>query len=122
MSAPAPERRRAYRRGTRGEGLAAAFLRLKGYRIVAKRFKTPVGEIDLIAKKRNTLVFVEVKARGRADEGLEAITPRQQGRVRRAAEYFIAAHPGLAALDMRFDAVVVLSRFRARHLPDAWGI
>lgn len=122
MSAPSPERRRAYRRGTKGEALAAALLRLKGYRVVARRFKTPVGEIDLIARKKDTLVFVEVKARDEAGEGLEAITPRQQARVRRAAEYFIAAHPGLATLDMRFDAMIVLSRFRARHLPDAWGI
>ena len=114
-------RKKAYARGHKGEGLAALYLRLKGYRILKRRYKTPVGEVDLIARKGGTIVFAEVKARQQFRDGIEAITRKQQARVIRAAGYFTAANPGLANLTLRFDAIIVLPRLSIRHLKGAWG-
>lgn len=115
-----PARRAAERRGHRGEGVAAWRLRLAGYRIVARNVRTPVGEIDLIACRNRVLVFVEVKARPDKDEAAWAITPRQQARVRRAAEAFLAGRPELAHLACRFDAVLVAPWRLPKHVIDAW--
>src|ERR1700716_1113000 len=71
------------------EGRAAAFLMAKGYRILAKRFRTPYGEIDLVARKRNLVAFVEVKARASLDEAAYAVTPRQQARIIDAAQAWL---------------------------------
>ena len=84
--AASPARVAAFRTGLSAESRAAAWLMAKGYRILAKRFKTPHGEIDLVAKKRNLLVFVEVKARARLDDAAYAVTPRQQARIIDAAQ------------------------------------
>lgn len=113
-------RRAAYTRGRRAEALAGWWLRLKGYRILARGYRVPVGEIDLVARRGRVLALVEVKARGRAEAAAEAITPRQRRRVERAAEAFVQSHRALAGLDLRFDAVFVLGRLRLRHLRDAW--
>src|SRR4029077_435844 len=78
---PAPERVAAFRTGLSAEARAAAYLMAKGYRILAKRFRTPYGEIDIVAKRRNLLAFVEVKARATLDEAAFAVTPRQQARI-----------------------------------------
>lgn len=83
-SAPKAERVAAFRLGLSAESRAAMFLIAKGYRILARRFKTPFGEIDIVARRRGALVFVEVKARGRADEAAEAVTGRGKQRRRRA--------------------------------------
>ena len=113
-------RRRAYRSGRWAETGAAWWLRLKGYRIVARGFKTPVGEIDLIAKRGNVLAFVEVKTRPSRAESAEAITFRQQARIARAASWFLNSRPDFAALESRFDAVLVVSRHLPVHIPGAW--
>lgn len=114
------ERRRAYRFGLSAEMAAAWWLRLKGYRILARRFSVPAGEIDLIAKRGGVVCFVEVKARKDPSQGLAAITPRQARRIARAAEAFLQGRPDLAACDIRFDAVVVTGLRPPTHLPDAW--
>jgi putative endonuclease len=94
-------------------------LRLKGYRIVARGFRVPVGEIDIIARRGRTLAFVEVK--GRADDGApEVLTPRQRRRITRAAEAFLKARPGYRGLDLRFDLMVVGRRGPPRHVANAW--
>jgi len=98
------------------ETRAAAYLMAKGYRILAKRFRTPYGEIDLVARKRNLLVFVEVKARGSLDEAAYAVTPRQQQRIINAAQAWLMAHPEHAEFDMRFDAMLIAPRRLPRHL------
>jgi putative endonuclease len=77
----APERAAAFRTGVSAETRAAAYLMAKGYRILAKRFRTPHGEIDIVAKRRNLLAFVEVKARATLDDAAFAVTPRQQARL-----------------------------------------
>ena len=105
--------------GHRGEALAAWFLRLKLYRIVATRYKTPMGEIDLVAERWGTTVFVEVKARSRASEE-ETMLAVNQSRIVRAAQYWLARHPGKAETDFRFD-VIFLARGRwPRHVVNAF--
>jgi putative endonuclease len=117
----AKARRRAYARGRRAERLAAWWLRLTGYRILAQDFRSPVGEIDLVARRGGILAIVEVKRRGRLDSAGEAVTPRQQRRIRRAAELYIQRHPELAGLQPRFDALLLVPRHLPQHLKDAWN-
>ncbi|WP_340116409.1 YraN family protein [Pelagibius sp. 7325] len=114
-------RRRAYTRGRRAERLAAWWLRLTGYRILAQDFRSPVGEIDLVARRGGILAIVEVKHRSRLDSAGEAVTPRQQRRIRRAAELYIQRHPELAGLQPRFDALLLVPRHLPHHLKDAWN-
>src|ERR1700722_15777832 len=78
---PSPERQVAFRFGLSAESRAAALLVAKGYRILARRFRTPVGEIDIVARRRGVLIFVEVKARESFADGAEAIGRRQQSRI-----------------------------------------
>jgi len=105
--------------GRRGETLAAWFLRLKGYRILATRFKTPAGEIDLVAKRFGTLVFVEVKARksGSIADAWIAVNDR---RITAAADYYLARHPRLAATDMRYDVIFLAPMTWPRHVVNAF--
>lgn len=112
--------RAAHASGLRAEALAALFLQLKGYRILARRMKTRAGEIDLVVRRGRSLVFVEVKARGDMEAAAEALQMRQRARLVRAAELFIGARPALMNLDVRFDLVLVAPRRWPRHLPDAW--
>ena len=111
--------------------MAAQFLRLKGYKILEQRYKTPVGDIDLIVRKRETLVFAEVKAHRDEAQALYAITPRTRRRIEAAAGHYIAHHKDVAGLAMRFDVLVVppevfgrglniLGAVCVRHLDNAW--
>jgi len=114
-----PDRRRAERWGRWAETAAALALLVKGYRIVARRLKTPAGEIDLLARRGRILAVVEVKARASLDGAAFALGPRQQRRLARAAAV-AAARPRLAGLDIRFDVVLVAPWRWPRHLKDAW--
>ncbi|MBT3395830.1 MAG: YraN family protein [Alphaproteobacteria bacterium] len=119
------KRRRAEEAGRRAEDFCAWVLRLKGYRIVAKRSRQPGGEIDLIAQRGGVLVFIEVKARANTRDAMESISKRQQSRIIRAAESFVAnnAHfAGLADLTLRFDVMLVAPRRWPVHIPNAWHI
>ncbi len=100
-------RRRAERRGRRAEAIAAFYLRLKGYRVVARRYKTPVGEIDLVVRRGGTLAFVEVKARGDDEAAIEAVGPDGRRRIARAAETWLTRYPAASEMQLRFDVVVV---------------
>jgi putative endonuclease len=111
-----PARVAAFRTGLSAETRAAAYLMAKGYRILAKRFRTPHGEIDLVAKKRSLVAFIEVKARASLDEAAYAVTPRQQARIIAAAQGWLMAHPEHAEFDLRFDAVLIAPRHLPRHL------
>ena len=111
-----PERVAAFQTGLSAESRAGALLMAKGYRILAKRYRTPHGEIDLIAKRRNLIAFVEVKARASLDEAAYAVTPRQQARIINAAQAWLAAHPDHAELELRFDAILIAPRRLPRHL------
>jgi len=112
----APERVAAFQTGLSAESRAAALLIAKGYRILARRFRTPHGEIDIVAKKRSLIAFVEVKARASLDEAAYAVTPRQQRRIVDAAQAWLAAHPEHAEFDMRFDVMLIAPRHLPRHL------
>ena len=109
-------RQRAEGRGRRAETVAAWFLRLKFYRILARRYRTPVGEIDLIARRGRTIVFIEVKQRPSDVAAIEAVTFKTRRRIARAAELWVAAHPAAATLDQRFDVVIAVPRRLPRHL------
>jgi putative endonuclease len=115
-----PERRAAFARGLSAESRAALLLMAKGFRIAARRFKCPLGEIDLVARRQQLLIFVEVKARETLDDAAEAVTPRQQRRIVAAAEAWLARHPEDTACDMRFDVVLVAPRRLPQHIPAAF--
>src|ERR1700687_2565175 len=112
----APARVAAFRTGLSAESRAAAYLMAKGYRILAKRFRTPYGEIDLVARRRNLVAFIEVKARASLDEAAFAVTPRQQARIIAAAPGWVMAHPEHAEFELRFDAMLIAPRHLPRHL------
>lgn len=113
-------RRAAFRLGLSAESRAAVYLMVKGYRIVARRFKCPIGEIDLVARRRGTLVFVEVKARERLDDAAEAVTVRQRRRIVAAAQAWLSRHPDDVMRPIRFDVVLVAPRRMPRHLQAAF--
>jgi len=101
-------RRKAYRRGHSSEWLAAAALMVKGFRIVARRYRTKLGEIDLIARRGDLVLIVEVKARKTLAEAMEAIARQSERRIEGAADLWLARQPDYASLSVRFDMVAVL--------------
>jgi putative endonuclease len=119
-TAPREERVAAFRTGLSAESRAAAYLIAKGFRIVARRFRSPVGEVDIVARRRRLLVFVEVKARSSLDAAAESLAQRQQRRIAAAAAAWLAAHPEDVASDIRFDAVLVAPGKLPRHIPAAF--
>lgn len=114
--AAAPERVAAFNTGLSAESRAAAMLLAKGYRILARRFRTPYGEIDIVARKRSLIAFVEVKARATLDEAAYAVTPRQQARISDAASAWLQAHPEHAEFELRFDVMMIAPGHLPRHL------
>jgi putative endonuclease len=112
--------RKAHARGHFAEHLAEISLRLKGYRILSRRYRTPVGEVDLVVRKGSVLAFVEVKGRDNLTSGLDAVTQKTQMRISRAAEHFAASHPDIAGTDWRFDVVVVTGLAWPRHFRNAF--
>jgi putative endonuclease len=113
-------RRQAERRGHGAERLSVWMLRLKGYRVLARRFRVPSGEIDLIVRRGRVLVAVEVKTRADFAVAAEAVPARQRRRIARALEHYRARNPHLAGLDCRFDVVTVVTGRWPRHLKGAW--
>ena len=117
---PRRERVAAFRLGLSAESRAAMLLLAKGYRIAARRWKTPFGEIDIVARRRRALVFVEVKARDRADEAAEAVTERTKRRIVAAAELWLAHHPDDNERDIRFDVMLVAPGRMPQHIVNAF--
>jgi len=105
--------------GRRGERLAGWWLRLKGWSILARRVRTPAGEVDLIAKKGNLIAFVEVKMRKTAAELDFAIDERRLSRVAAAAEYLMPSYAGPGD-DIRVDVILIAPGTRLRHIENAW--
>ena len=115
------DHRTAERRGHRSETVAALWLRLKGYRILARRLKTRAGEIDLVAAAPfGPVCFVEVKARGLVRAAAESVGPVQQTRIARAASLYLASRPGLARRGSRFDIVAIAPHALPVHHRDVW--
>jgi putative endonuclease len=117
---PQPERQVAFRVGISAESRAAALLIAKGFRILARRFRSPVGEIDIVARRRHLLIFVEVKARERLDDAAWSVTERQRARIIAAAEAWLAGHPDPSIQDIRFDAMLVAPGRMPQHIPAAF--
>jgi putative endonuclease len=117
---PRPERVAAFRLGLSAESRAAVMLIAKGYRIAARRWKTPFGEVDIIARRRHSLVFVEVKAREHLDDAAEAVTDRTKRRIIAAAEFWLAHHPDQAGCDIRFDVILFAPGKIPRHIANAF--
>jgi len=118
--APRPERQAAFRVGISAESRAAAFLIAKGFRILARRWRSPLGEIDIVARRRHLLVFAEVKARASLDEAAEAVSDRQRRRIAAAAEIWLAANLDETIRDIRFDAILVAPGKIPHHIPAAF--
>ena len=115
-----PGRLRAFRRGHLSEYVAALYLAAKGYRIRAIRYRTKLGEIDIIARRGELVVFVEVKARRDVDSAAFAVTGTAQGRIRAASEIWLSRQPDGQRLSLRYDIVAVRPWRLPRHLPDAF--
>jgi len=111
-----PDRRIAYRTGISAESRAAAFLIAKGFRILARRWRCPAGEIDIVARRRSLLVFVEVKAREQLDDAAWSVTGRQRTRIVAAAEAWLARHPDQSIRDIRLDVMLVAPGRIPRHI------
>ncbi|HEX2582101.1 MAG TPA: YraN family protein [Dongiaceae bacterium] len=108
-----------HRRGRRAELLARLWLRLKLYRILAVNWRSPLGEIDIVARRGRTIVIVEVKSRRDRHRLPEAIQHRQRLRLLRAARHFLQCHPKHRECAVRFDAMLVRS-LGLLHIHDAW--
>ncbi len=117
---PIEKRRAALRRGSGAETLACWWLRLKGYRILGRNLRLGVGEIDILARRGDLLVAIEVKHRPDLLTAGEAIDRRGRERIVRALSRWLAQHPRLADLDLRFDAMLMVPGHWPRHLTDAW--
>ncbi len=107
--------------GRRAEVVAALWLMAKGYRILGFRLATPLGEIDLLAQRGRTLAVVEVKQRTTIEDALDAVTPTQRDRLRRAAAHLAAHRSGLRDLLVRLDLIALAPGRAPRHVADAWS-
>lgn len=108
MADAATRRRKAYRRGHRSEWLAAVALMAKGFRILERRYRTRLGEIDLIVRRGDLVLIVEVKARRSLVEAMEAIARQSERRIEAAADIWLSRQPDYGRFSVRFDMVAVL--------------
>ncbi|HUN50282.1 MAG TPA: YraN family protein [Candidatus Sulfotelmatobacter sp.] len=113
-------RRDAYQAGRAAERLCVWLLRLKGYRVLARDWRVPVGEIDILARRGSVLAAIEVKRRGDLATAAASVGPQQRRRILRALEAFVARRPALGELTLRFDVMLVTPRAMPRHIVDAW--
>lgn len=122
VSSSSKTKRRNERRGRFAESLALASLRLKGYRLLARRFKSGAGEVDLIMRRGEVTAFIEVKVRRSADLAVEAVTDFQSRRIATAARIWMAKDPKAALGICRFDIVAVSPYQWPRHIPNAFTV
>jgi putative endonuclease len=118
---PDPERQARYQRGRTSEWLASVALLARGYRILERRYRSPVGEIDIVARRGRRLAFVEVKRRPSWAEAETALSLRQAERIMRAAEHWLQRHAALADCDIGLDVILLVPRRLPRHVQDAYG-
>lgn len=111
---------RSLNKGRMAETMTGLYLRLCGYRILGRNVRTPLGEIDIIARRGHVLRFVEVKARPNLDTAMQAVTRRQQLRIINASQYFIGQRDDLNACEPRYDVALMIGTLRFRYLKDAW--
>lgn len=112
--------RTAHSKGLLAETVAVWFLRVKGYRILARRYKSRFGEIDIIAARKQMIVFIEVKTRKNRNDALCAVTHNMRMRIEKAAQDYIARHRTAEDKILRFDFIALAPPFFIRHLDNAW--
>lgn len=112
-------RRRSERQGHSAERIAALMLVLRGYRVLGRRERTPLGEIDLVAVRGRRLAFVEVKRRSTREAAEAALTGAQRARIRRAADVWLARNPRYQLHEIGFDLVLLVARRWPRYLRNA---
>ncbi len=117
---PAKQKRKANRRGYRAEWFAAISLRLKGYKIIERGFRTRSGEIDIIARKGNLIAIVEVKYRRNLPDALNAVGYTSQHRIADAANIWLSGQRDFVKLSVRFDIIAVCPGKWPKHFPDAF--
>lgn len=128
MSKNTDKKKKAYRLGIAAEKIAAIFLRLRGYRIIAERYRNPKGEIDILALRGNILAVIEVKARKNISDCAYSISPYKQQKILSAFNWFLASNNKISGLVdsgefmIRFDAIFIIPRKFPIHLKDAWRI
>ncbi len=120
MKTPGPKQKSNHAKGAQAETIAALYLRMKGYKILERRFKTHMGEIDIIAKRYGVIAFVEVKMRRTHEDAAEAIHRINQERVRKAAALYLARNTGYTVFETRFDALVMAPGKLPRHIENAF--
>ena len=120
VTAATKRRKAAFRLGVWAERLAAVWLTLKGYRILARRFRTARGEIDLIVKRADTIAFVEVKARRQLDQAIESVGPQTRRRISDAARIWISQNTYNPNNVYRFDVVAISLRHLPHHIENAF--
>ncbi len=114
------DRQKSEAAGRGAENLAVFSLRLKFYRILERRYRSPAGEIDIIAIRGGMLVFIEVKSRPTLEKAMESVSLRQRQRISRAAEAFLQRRPDLQTLTIRFDVLLIVPKRLPHHIKDAW--
>lgn len=114
------QKRKAYRLGFTAEWKAAAYLLFKGYGIVAMRYRTHGGEIDIIARKKDLIAFVEVKARRSVDQAIAAVGYAAQTRIRATSLHWLSRQKDASRLSLRYDVIAVLPRRLPVHIPDVF--
>lgn len=112
-------KKKAYLKGQWSERAASLYLRLKGYEILENRFKTPVGEVDLLVRKKKVLVAVEVKNRSTLEQAAYCLTSFQQKRIEKAFLFYLKRKP--TPLDLRFDVILISPWKWPRHIQGAWS-
>ncbi|MEM9330925.1 MAG: YraN family protein [Pseudomonadota bacterium] len=113
-------RRKAHRRGYWAEWLSVLFLTLKGYKVSAVRYKTKLGEIDIVARRGNLVAIVEVKARPSVAEAVDAVTQTAKHRINSATDLWLAKQKDAANLSIRFDIIAVCPWKLPVHFQDAF--
>ena len=112
---------KAHQFGVQAEKLAVLYLKAKGYRILSTRYRVGVGEIDIIARSGETVVFIEVKRRQSLEDALHSLQSRQQARIIRAAEYWLAENELPLNTDCRFDMMVFSAYLVPHHIKNAFA-
>jgi putative endonuclease len=118
----AHSRQRAERKGRNAEFVARLWLMIKGYRILEIRFKTKVGEIDIIAKKGKTIAIIEVKTRKSKTTAIEAINANQRRRIERSTEFWLKKSGYSQTISPRFDIIAIVPKRFPIHIKDAWRL
>ena len=109
-----------YQTGLFAENLCRVALTLKGYRLLASRWRCPLGEIDIVAARGRTLAMIEVKARASRRAAMESLSPHQQQRLERAARTYLSQNPHFNRHALRFDVMLVTPYRWPEHIPNAW--